>query len=389
MLSREARKEARKRGSARRKIDLDGLVLRPSQPKSPRSPAKPRSPKTPKIRKSPRTPGSRTTPKRLASAELSSPGTPEISSFISPERERTPRELFETPKTRTSRRSTKTPQRTPKSATPKRTPQLAAKQRTPKSVGRAAKTAKKAGRPRKQAKQTAVAAEEPPAPSYYDYVDEQVIEATRKRVTQKHREKTAERREHTAQVQESVQDKRRRSGNYIEIKYGRLPRNKTKLVTLDVIKQVLVDHLGSSDAPEQAVGVQRKKLEQFLRSYADQIDAHFSRLIDTYLTNNLILTELGELNKLKNEKRSRIYEIRQQRREVAVKLNSLRRKYLEKTENHRRKMKIYKQLSSLEEGGDNASFAMTRLGRLQPIIDPQFGVVDKLQLLNELLREIQ
>ncbi|KAG7699694.1 hypothetical protein KL949_001090 [Ogataea haglerorum] len=419
MLSREARKEARKRGSAKRKIDLDGLVLRPkavpsqprASPKSPRvtrSPVANRTPRTPKVAKSPK-------------ADFS-PETPEISSFMSPERP-TPQQTPRTPKRTPLRTPRQTATATPKSvrrSTKPATPKVPAK-RTPKQTPHSATgdmrsapvyTPKRGpGRPKRAPEpQTPVipnspefsdesrdsssdtdssaAPGTPPAPAYYDYVDQEVVAATRKRVTQQHREKVMERRSQTIDSQRSVQDKRRRSAGYLEIKYGRVPHNKTKLITLDVIKQALVDRLENSDIPEEAVGVQRKKTAQFLRNYKDLIDRHFSRLIDTYLTNNLILTELSELNKLKNEKRSRIYEIRQQRREISMELNSLRQKYLQKSENHRNKMRVYKQLRSVKTNEGKRPPAISRLLRLRRVIDPHFGVVDKLQVLNELLREV-
>ncbi|KAG7885823.1 hypothetical protein KL938_000855 [Ogataea parapolymorpha] len=427
MLSREARKEARKRGSARRKIDLNGLVLKPkadtagtrASPKSPkvlRSPVANRTPRTPKAAKSPK-------------PEFS-PETPEISSFMSPEKptpQHTPRTPKETPlrtprqtataTPRSVRRSTKPA--TPKIAakrTPKRTPKQTPKRPPHSTPGTTDSTIvdppkRRPGRPKRAPEPqtpiipnspefsdesrdssaepgSPVAPGTPPAPAYYDYVDQEVLAATRKRVTQQHREKVMERRSQTMESQRSVQDKRRRTTGYLEIKYGRVPHNKTKLITLDVIKQALVDRLESNDVPAEAVGVQRKKAAQFLRNYKDYIDRHFSRLIDTYLTNNLILTELSELNKLKNEKRNRIYEIRQQRREVSMKLNSLRQKYLQKSENHRNKMRVYKQLRSVKTNEGKRPPAISRLLRLRRVIDPHFGVVDKLQILNELLREV-
>ncbi|KAG7894074.1 hypothetical protein KL906_001443 [Ogataea polymorpha] len=418
MLSREARKEARKRGSARRKIDLNGLVLRPkaesagtrAMPKSPKvlpSPVANRTPRTPKAAKSPK-------------PELS-PETPEISSFMSPEKptpQHTPRTPIETPLRTPRQAATATPRsirRSTKPATPKiaakRTPKQTPK-RSPHTTPETTNSAKRRpGRPKRAPEPqtpiipnspefsdesrdsssepgSPVAPGTPPAPAYYDYVDEEVLAATRRRVTQQHREKVMERRSHTIESQRSLQDKRRRATGYLEIKYGRVPHNKTKLITLDVIKQALVDRLESNDVPAEAVGAQRKKAALFLRNYKDYIDRHFSRLIDTYLTNNLILTELSELNKLKNEKRNRIYEIRQQRREVSMKLNSMRQKYLQKTENHRNKMRVYKQLRSVKTNEGKRPPAISRLLRLRRVIDPHFGVVDKLQILNELLREV-
>ncbi|KAG7848114.1 hypothetical protein KL941_002293 [Ogataea angusta] len=425
MLSREARKEARKRGSAKRKIDLNGLVLKPKADATRTSPKSPRVVRSPVANRTPRTPKATRSPKPDFSPE-----TPEISSFMSPEKptpQQTPRTPKQTPlKTprltatvtpRSVRRSTKPA--TPKvlaKRTPKRTPKQTPKQSPHSTTGTIrsstdATPKRRPGRPKRVPEpetpiipQSAELSDEsrdsssepgspvapgtPPAPAYYDYVDEELLAATRKRVAQKHREKVKERRSQTIESQRSVQDKRRRTTGYLEIKYGRVPHNKTKLITLDVIKQALVDRLESYDVPEEAVGVQRKKAELFLRNYKEYIDRHFSRLIDTYLTNNLILTELSELNKLKNEKRNRIYEIRQQRREVGMKLNSLRQKYLQKSENHRNRMRVYKQLRSVKTNEGKRPPAISRLLRLRRVIDPHFGVVDKLQILNELLREV-
>ncbi|GME84340.1 unnamed protein product [Ambrosiozyma monospora] len=206
------------------------------------------------------------------------------------------------------------------------------------------------------------------------------------------------------------------------ISYKRLISNKARLMTIDVINQIMLDYFSTASLPLftsrflEANGIEptsraeihvSKKLHLFMANYKTQLSAYFDSLIDTHLTNNLITQDLQNSLRERNVNREAIFEIRQQRFEVLAKVNSKRRRYLKLKKEFSRKLEVYKKLLALKrarngnegsEGDGEESKAsgsckelddvLTRLSGLNVVTDPNHGLIDKLKSVNSQLHNL-
>ncbi|ODV84696.1 hypothetical protein CANARDRAFT_23697 [[Candida] arabinofermentans NRRL YB-2248] len=516
MLSREIRREARKRGSARRKIDFNDLIIKAptsSFPdytssnksiqksfKSSKVPTTPSTSSTPKTKRKvielgmdvsnivPKSPRHSTlsTPRNIYSPGGSVSNTPDLSSFISPyntaQRDdvlrmanpgtpKTPK-VPKTPKTPAPRpRTSESPanvslntsttpihhetlkvppitQRTPAPSkktrsTPRKsipklsTPKVSKNYRTTKTPIHKTKKMRVAGtsanKKRRINKESRVepdhvddsGQEDHVKPDdvddsgQEDHVDPSII---RRVLKQKARyldsRPTLSRSSHhstpsSASIPKSF-------SNTIPIKYYRLPASKTKLTTIDVIKQVLADYFTASKNLNNSdySPVVKANLTKFQTDYRSKIDAHFMNLIDTSFSNRAILSDLVNVTKAKNNLRKRVFELRQARISAALQVSRMRSNYAKMKKVHASKKKLLNDLLAIKNlknkinssdsvsdsdsssGSDSASDSGSdstsnmqlvdmKINELSSIVSPGCGIVKKLKGVNSLLKGLE
>ncbi|GMG30713.1 unnamed protein product [Ambrosiozyma monospora] len=208
------------------------------------------------------------------------------------------------------------------------------------------------------------------------------------------------------------------------ISYKRLISNKTKLMTIDVMNQIISDYFSSTNLPlftsrflshssasqttlQSSDHQITKKLHLFMANYKTQLSTYFDSLIDTHLTNNLIIQDIQNATRERNVNRETIFELRQQRFEVVSQLNLKRGRYLKLKKLFVRKLDVYKKLLALKrlrngntggvEGKGSGSGSgscrelddvLTRLSGLDVVTDPNHGFIDKLKSVNSQLQNL-
>lgn len=208
-----------------------------------------------------------------------------------------------------------------------------------------------------------------------------IIDKTYQRIVDKHRE-TAEKREeqHHLGHQKLVKShklelsKKNRLINKIrtniKIKYRRIPSNRSRLIYVDVISQMIKDYLREGRIVEDFVdevvkaqknerrkrGVKKqtekeikKIVNQIMKEYYFRIDEYFSSLIDLQLSNNLIKNDIGKINLEKNKLRMEIFNIRQEKNSVGLQLNEVRNEFKKLNREYANKDQLYKKMIELRE----------------------------------------
>lgn len=163
------------------------------------------------------------------------------------------------------------------------------------------------------------------------------IDRSRKRVAKAHRSKVNK----VPKTQRKAGRPPAQQVGKVEFRYKRMPANKTRLITVDVIGQIIADYINKEELPTH---------KRFLNHYRSALNGYFDSLIDLQLSNNMILHELSAVTRAKNQCRSAIFDVREQHQECQVKLNELRSKYVAASEEYALKSKTYRGLLSLEEG---------------------------------------
>ncbi|VEU23930.1 DEKNAAC105170 [Brettanomyces naardenensis] len=214
--------------------------------------------------------------------------------------------------------------------------------------------------------------------------------------------------------------RRKENSRVVQIKYRRMPANKTKLITVDVIGQILSDcfskkSLGKLSSKFQEEGVDQKKFAKFLANYRSFINDYFDSLIDLQLSNNLILYDLSAVNREKNQCRLKIFDTREELNENNIKMTSIRQNYLQLRKRYDEKLKVYNKLLELQrlqrkEQGNGEDVGESTIGsssqalgsstqslmatvkyglaNLKKVSTPGYGLVDKLKAVNEQMEEI-
>lgn len=130
--------------------------------------------------------------------------------------------------------------------------------------------------------------------------------------------------------------KKRGPGGVVEFKYRRMPNNKSRIVTVDVIGQILSDFFSKKSISNASNLLTENSLDskssekrflRFLECYRSVVKDYFDSLVDLQLSNSMIISDLKVVNREKNRCREAIFDVRERKKECLIKLNGLRQEY--------------------------------------------------------------
>lgn len=157
---------------------------------------------------------------------------------------------------------------------------------------------------------------------------------------------------------------------------------RTKIHTLDVIKQLLDDFSPPTDSSKES------RLHNDFKQY---LNNHLEYLMDIHSSINDLSSRISQVQRMKNEIRSEIFEVKKSHALVGDDLNKLRRE--NKSERVKKELldEIFEQVQSLKQDrmGENLDAKVAaNLHSLQGIVNPTSGVYQKLLIINEKLGRI-
>lgn len=174
----------------------------------------------------------------------------------------------------------------------------------------------------------------------------------------------------------------------IRIKYNRVPSNKTKLIYIDVIAQMVKDYIREQQHIEKFIetvktlqkeevkkrkaqmrrksnkaknlneedklaedspSIIKRNCQNAIKEYYDRVNEYFSSIIDLQLSTSLIRNDLTKINAEKNSLRMEIFKIRQQRGEIGLEMKQTRNEIKHLTSEYSKKELLYKELLALKQ----------------------------------------
>lgn len=224
----------------------------------------------------------------------------------------------------------------------------------------------------------------------------------RKRRREKKEEKPV--KELKQPIKEAKQRKRAKkfssSSADLEINLNRLNKSyqtnkllNEKITSTDILTQILNDFF-SNDNNFHNQSVENQTI---IKNYSSLIQSHFNKLIDNnLLIENNLLTNLRNLNKKKNLLRNEIYNLRANYKKIQNLVTQLRMQNLhnkavylnDRTLNQR--LKILNNVSHNKTVKPNQTTLINDINvkmiKLSRRTNPHFGLIDKIKLLNEKLK---
>lgn len=141
--------------------------------------------------------------------------------------------------------------------------------------------------------------------------------------------------------------------------------------------------------------------KQVLKEYYERVDEYFTSLIDLQLSNSLIKNDLDRINYEKNKLRLKIFELRKERSSVGLEIKQLRDEFQNLNIQFSSKNKLYKQLANLKsdeyphENYNNVNNTQSekilmdeisyKLNRLKTHSESKSAIKGSLKLINDLL----
>lgn len=163
----------------------------------------------------------------------------------------------------------------------------------------------------------------------------------------------------------------------IEVRISRLPTSNARLTSIDIILQSL------NDALSNEAGVH---FQNFRKLNAN----HLNKILDLNLNNNYYLYKMRDLKVEKRNLRSDLFDKKQEINENLMKLEKLRNQYNEVRDIIKTKRNITEKLENLpkEDDGVPHDSILNKLNRLNNIVDPNWGILDKLKEINSKFLEM-
>lgn len=162
----------------------------------------------------------------------------------------------------------------------------------------------------------------------------------------------------------------------MEVKISRLPTSSIRLTSIDIILQSLNDALTHEDGKHFQIFQKLNKL-------------HLNKILDLNLTNNHYLYKLKDLKSTKLDLRNELFDKRQEINENLVKLENLRNQYNKVHQLIKTKKQIIGKLNNLSKSSsDNNDSILMKLNKLNNIVDPNWGILDKLKEINSKFHEL-
>lgn len=164
---------------------------------------------------------------------------------------------------------------------------------------------------------------------------------------------------------------------------------RTKLNTLDVIK-----HLAEEFEPEDTDSkIINEPIIQ--EDFKLQVLHHLDYLMDIHSSINDLSLQISQVQKQKNEFRSKIYQLRQDHTGVGNELNNLRSEFRSQQDRYEEFNLIHEQLDQLKDVANTKStesglskHVHSELRRLNRVVNPNSGIYKKLTVVNERLSNI-
>lgn len=122
---------------------------------------------------------------------------------------------------------------------------------------------------------------------------------------------------------------RKKKGELVEIRYRRMPSNKSKIITVDVIGQILSDYFSKRNIQKINFGENKheKRLHKFVSLLRSDLDGYFDSLVDFQLSNDMLISEIDSYQRQKVQSRLGIFAAREERKQNSIQLNNLRHDY--------------------------------------------------------------
>ena len=122
---------------------------------------------------------------------------------------------------------------------------------------------------------------------------------------------------------------RKKKGELVGIKYRRMPANKSKIITVDVIGQILSDYFRKRSIQKIEILEKKheKRLLKFVSSLRTCLNGYFDSLIDAQLSNDMLISEIDSYQRQKVQSRLGIFATREERKQNSTRLNNLRHDY--------------------------------------------------------------
>lgn len=239
-----------------------------------------------------------------------------------------------------------------------------------------------------------------------------IFERANDDIVKKHSELTRLRRQkHTQERHQSrLAMSRRKSANNraramvgaigVKVKYKRIPKNRAKLIGLDIISQLIVDYFKSNElatvigkklvenSKSKDKSLVRNQTKALFKDYIQRISSYFTSLIDLKLSNQLLMSDLQKVNREKDSVRSEVFSLREQRNQLGVQLKELREEFAQMRRDHEHKVNLIRRFESIKEGSllDRVNWKLNKLnnGVMISLNDDK----DRSQMLLEKLRDI-
>ncbi|CDK26596.1 unnamed protein product [Kuraishia capsulata CBS 1993] len=168
--------------------------------------------------------------------------------------------------------------------------------------------------------------------------------------------------------------------NSMQIKYERLTRT-SKITTVDVLIEIIKDYISRFQQTTSHSVVQNRMISRF----EEDVVAHLMKLTDLRLTNESLNSQIGQLNRQKNELRTQIYEVRGKQSDIAMELNKERQSYHSKRQQSLIRARIGKVLYEKDFKMEEIGTVRTKLNDLDTVVNPSWGLVEKLKITNDKL----
>lgn len=164
----------------------------------------------------------------------------------------------------------------------------------------------------------------------------------------------------------------------MEVRISRLPTSSARLTSIDIVLQTLMDALTNEEG---------KHFQTFQKLNKN----HLNKLLDLNLTNNYYLYKLRDLKNEKANLRNDLFSKNREINENLMKLETLRNQYNQVREKIRKKREIHEKLESLPKSITSISTnesIVTKINKLNNIVDPNWGILDKLKEINSKFLEL-
>lgn len=159
-----------------------------------------------------------------------------------------------------------------------------------------------------------------------------------------------------------------------EVKISRLPTSSARLTSIDIVLQHLDDSLSNEHG-------------KHFQTFQKLNKIYLNKILDLNLTNNYYIYKLRDLKNEKTIIRNDLFDKRQEINENLINLEKLRNKYNQLREVLLKRRKINENLENLVVPIKDDSI-LFKLNKLNNIIDPNWGILDKIRELNSKFSEL-
>ncbi|CCH45121.1 Telomere length regulator protein [Wickerhamomyces ciferrii] len=163
-----------------------------------------------------------------------------------------------------------------------------------------------------------------------------------------------------------------------EIKISRLPTSTARLTSLDLVLQSLNESL-------------ENETESHFKNFQNLNKSYFNKTLDLNLTNNNHINKLKDIKFEKQQLRKDLFDTRQEINENLRNLEKIRLKYNQTKQKIKTKKKINDSLNNLpnKDSLNTNDSILIKLNNLNNIIDPNYGLLEKLKQLNSKFYEVE